>query len=267
MPKGSEQQDSWQPATYLRFADERSRPFFDLAALVRGPALRVVDLGCGPGQLTAQLPALVGARFVLGLDNSPAMLEAAAAHAKPGEVEFAEGDLETWQDTGQWDLVFANAALQWVPDHGAVIERWRDALKPGGQLAIQVPRNGGHASHYLSRALALEQPYADAWAGDPPADPADAHVLAPEAYAVLLDGLGFVDVTVRLQVYLHRLANTAAVVDWVRGTSLTRFEKKLTPELYAAFVAEYRRRLIAEVGDHAPYLYTFQRVLMHARLP
>lgn len=257
--------DAWNPARYGRFADERSRPFYDLAALVRGPVEKVVDLGCGPGGLTAQLPALVGAREVLGIDNSPAMLEAARAHAGGG-VSFAAGDLGTFEAPGAYDLVFSNAALQWAPGHPAILGRLAAALRPGGQLAIQMPKNADHPAPRLAVELAAElaqhEPFRSAFGGPPPPDAVDGNVLAPEAYAVLLARLGFAEQRVRLEVYLHHLESTAALVEWLRGTTLTRFEKLLPAELYAQYLETFRERLLRQLGDLRPYPFTFKRILL-----
>ncbi len=101
---------------------------------------------------------------------------------------------------------------------------------------------------------------------DPPEDPVARNVLAPEGYAVLLDGLGFVKPQVRLQVYLHHLSSTAQVVEWVKGTTLTRFKEPLGPDRFERFVGLYRERLLTELGDRSPYVYPFKRILMWGRL-
>ena len=257
--------DAWNPSQYGRFADQRSQPFFDLAALVRGPAAKVVDLGCGPGNLTAELPRLVGAREVLGIANSPAMLAAAAAVARPGLV-FAAGDLASFEAPGQYDLVFSNAALHWVPGHLELLGRLARSLRPGGQLAIQMPVNFDHPGARLAAALAHQEPYLEAFGGAPPADQAAANVLAPEHYALALRELGFAEQRVYLELYLHQLESTAALVEWLRGTTLTRFAKLLPAELFEAYLAELRARLIEELGDLRPYPFTFRRLFLWGRL-
>src|ERR671936_732889 len=111
----------WDPGRYERFASDRERPFWDLAALLEpADAPRLADLGCGTGRLTAELAARIGAREAVGVDNSPAMLEQAAAHAGPG-VRFEAGDIATWAAPVAFDVVFSNAALHWVGDHPAVL--------------------------------------------------------------------------------------------------------------------------------------------------
>jgi trans-aconitate 2-methyltransferase len=256
-PEGS----SWDPDQYNRFAEQRELPFWDLAALLEPVAPPVVaDLGCGDGRLTAALHERLGARATTGVDSSPTMLAAAAAQERAG-LTFVEGDIGRWSATGV-DVVFSNAALHWVPDHGAVLERWRAALNAGGQLAVQVPSNADHPSHTVSVALARQ------WLGDDaPPDPVAGNVLAPEHYAEILHGLGFATQHVRLQVYPHVLPSSAEVVEWVKGTSLTRFKAVLDADAFDAFVGEYRARLLAVIGDRRPYFYAFKRILFWGRLP
>jgi trans-aconitate 2-methyltransferase len=251
----------WDPVQYNRFASEREQPFWDLRSLLQPvPSPRLADLGCGDGRLTAALHRELGASSTLGIDNSATMLAGAAAHAAK-DLAFAPGDIASWSGS-DLDVVFSNAALHWVPDHPGVLERWRHALAEGGQLAVQVPANAHHPSHAVLRELAGERLGPEA-----PADPVAANVLAPERYAELLDELGFARQHVRLQVYTHRLDQAADVVEWMRGSSLTRFRQAMAPDAYAELVDEYRRRLVAALPGGRPYLYTFKRILLWGRLP
>ncbi len=260
--------DAWNPAQYGKFAAERAQPFWDLAALVERdrPIRRAVDLGCGPGELTAALAAELGPTEMTGIDSSPAMLADAAGHARAG-LRFEEGDIARWTSRGDLDLVFSNAALQWVPDHQGVVARWWAGLAPGGQLAVQIPANAGHPSHRIATEVAATEPFRSAMGGDPPPDMVAATVLDPVQYAILLDHLGAAHQHVRMQVYGHTLARSADVVEWVRGTSLTRFQRVLDPGLFEQFVDEYRRRLLRAIGDTAPYFYPFRRILFWGRKP
>jgi trans-aconitate 2-methyltransferase len=161
--------DTWNPDQYARFQAERSQPFFDLVGLVRArPGMRVVDLGCGTGQLTAEMHRRLGARETLGVDSSSAMLAQAGAFAGEG-VRFEQADLRDLaarpQSAGAFDLVLSNAALQWVPEQAAVIEGLTGLLAPGGQIAIQVPSNEEHASHATAREVAAEEPFRTALGG------------------------------------------------------------------------------------------------------
>ena len=250
--------DAWNPAQYERFKDQRAQPFFDLLALCGPiPGGRAVDLGCGTGELTALLHERIGAAETLGLDSSEAML--GKAPKMPG-LRFERGDIADFS-SGKFDLVFSNAALQWLPDHEALIARVATRVAPGGQLAVQVPANHDHPSHTVAHALAREAPYRDALGGYVRESP----VLAVEGYAELLDRLGFVEQHVRLQVYGHRLASRDEVVEWVRGTLLTDYAKRLAPEMFEQFLAAYRQRLVAALPDARPYFYPFKRTLFWAR--
>src|SRR5512133_1607987 len=125
----------WDPNQYHKFQAERSAPFFDLLALVeKRPNLKAVDLGCGTGELTRQLGDALPASAVTGLDSSVQMLAKAAAFAGSG-LHFEQGDQA--QLTGEWDLIFSNAALQWSEDHAELIPRLYRQLAPGGQIAVQ----------------------------------------------------------------------------------------------------------------------------------
>lgn len=258
--------DAWNPEQYHRFAAERSQPFWDLLAMADpGPVQRAVDLGCGSGELTAAAAARLGVEQMVGIDSSPAMLAEAAAHAAD-RVHFETGDISTWTAAGDHDLVLANASLQWVPDHPAVLARWAAALAPGGVLAVQVPANADAPTHRVAARVAAEEPFATE-APDLPPDPVAANVLAPETYARVLYDLGLRDLRVRLEVYPHELASSADVVEWVKGTTLTRFKRALSAERYAAFEGRYREVLLAEIGHHAPYLFPFKRILLTGRRP
>ena len=259
--------DAWDPRQYDRFKAERSAPFFDLAALVEPPppGARVADLGCGTGELTASLLGRWQPSELIGLDSSPAMLAQAAAVAG-GPLRFVEGDLADPRLEGPFDVLLSNAALQWVPDHAAVLARWTARLAPGGQVAVQVPANVDHPAHVAADEVAHEPPFFDALDGDVPPDTVH-HVCRPEAYAGLLDALGFGRQHVRLQVYGHQLASTADVVEWTKGTSLTRFRARMEPALFEAFLERYRQRVHEVLGDHRPYFYAFRRILLWGRRP
>ena len=257
--------DGWNPDQYERFRDERQQPFDDLLALcdpVHGG--RVVDLGCGTGDLTALLHRSMHAAVTVGIDSSSAMLaRAEAGHNDVPGLSFVLGDIATWLDEDV-DLVFANASLQWVDDHLTLLARMRTALAPDGQLAFQVPANYRHPSHVLARAVANEPPFIDALDGDVP-DDRGRFVLSPELYADLLYELGASEQVVRMEVYGHELASTGEVVEWVMGTLLTPYRQRLSPELFDAFVERYRELLIEELGEREPYFYGFRRILCWAR--
>lgn len=258
----------WNPEQYRRFAAERAQPFHDLLALIEpGEIGAAVDLGCGPGELTALAASQLAVGEMIGIDNSPAMLDKAAEHVS-AHVRFEDGDLSEWTSAGDIDLVLAAASLHWVPDHAGVMARWTASLRPGGQIAIQVPANADMPSHAVARRVAEREPYLSMFGPQgPPIDPVQAYVLQPERYAQILFDLGYERQHVRLQVYPHVLPSTRHVVEWVRGTMLTRFEKRLDHDSFEAFVADYEAELLLELGQQEPYFFPFRRILIWGRRP
>jgi len=254
-------EDTWQPDTYAKFAAERRQPFFDLLDLVVPlPGGRAVDLGCGTGELTRELHRRTEAAETLGLDSSDAML-AKAAPFSGGGLRFERGDIADFAPAEPYDLVFSNAAYHWLPDHPGLLAKLTRAVRPGGQLAFQVPDNFGHASHRAAEAASSEELFRGALGGG--AHPRN--VLAPEEYATLLDRLGYREQTVRLQVYGHRLESREGIVAWVEGSLLSEYRRRLSADLYARFVDRYREILFTMVPDERPYFFTFRRILAHAR--
>jgi trans-aconitate 2-methyltransferase len=254
--------DSWDPGQYSKFLRERSAPFFDLLDLVeprRG--MRVVDLGCGTGELTRQLHERLAARQTLGVDRSARMLEKSAAFAAPG-LRFERGSAEEFVPDAPFDLVFSNAALHFVEGHETFWPRLASFLAPGGQVAVHLPANQDHPTHVTAREVASEAPFATALGGY--VHPT--HLLPVETYAVLFHRLGFERQTVRLVVYTHLLESRESVVEWVKGSILTEYQSRMAPELYERFLESYRERLLPRLADERPYFFTFKRVLMHAAL-
>ncbi len=254
--------DTWSPKVYDLFKEERAQPFHDLAGLVQPvPGGRVVDLGCGSGELTALLHARTRAGETVGIDSSAAMLERSAAHVREG-LRFQRADIAELAPDGSWDVVFANASLQWVTDHPALFARLSGALRAGGQLAVQMPANFDHPTHTVADAIGSEL-------GIRPLSRFES-VLPPERYALLLDKLGFAGQHVRLQIYVHHLPATSSVIDWVEGSLLTVYRRELDAERYSVFLERYRKAVLAALGDESgerPHTYAFKRILMRARRP
>ncbi|MFY9549928.1 MAG: methyltransferase domain-containing protein [Thermoanaerobaculia bacterium] len=255
--------DGWDPEAYARFAAERRRPFDDLLALVAPiPGGRAVDLGCGTGEWTRALHEKTSAEETLGIDSSEAMLGKAAAYAGGG-VRFERSDIAHFAPKQPFDLVFSNAALHWLPDHPALLTRLTAAVKPGGQLAFQVPDNFEHPSHRAAAEVAGQEPFRTALCGT--SHPRS--VRAPESYASLLDQLGYAEQTVRLQIYGTRLESRKGIVAWVEGSLLSDYRGRLPAALYAEFVKRYRATLFRMIPDERPYFFTYRRILVHARRP
>jgi trans-aconitate 2-methyltransferase len=252
---------SWDPEQYARFQAERSRPFFDLLAMVEPRAsMRVLDLGCGSGELTRALHEKLGAAHTLGIDSSEAML-ARAAPLAGGGLEFAPARIEQWPTDGAWDLVYANASLHWIEEQPRLLARLRGMLAPGGQLAFHVPANHDHPSHRVAGEVAEDAPFAAALGGWSRGVP----VLSPRAYDEVLHGLGFARRRVELRIYGHEMPSVDDVVEWNKGASLTVYAERLG-ELWPDFLSRYRHRLRARLGDQRPYYYTYARIFTWACL-
>lgn len=243
---------SWDVDQYERFKTERAQPFRDLAALIEPrPNMRIVDLGCGTGELTRKLHEQFAATETVGIDSSDSMLQKASPSAT---LHFQRGDIGSFTTDRPFDLVFSNAALHWLPDHERLFKRLLSLLAPNGQLAVQMPANHDHASHRIAAELASSFGI----------EPRTVNILSPESYAALLHRLGFARQHVRLQVYGHVLASTRDVVEWTKGSTLTPYREALPAERYGEFLAEYTDSLVATLGDSRPYFYTFKRVLFWA---
>ena len=231
---------AWDPAADLRYGDERSRPFADLLARIGAadPAL-VVDLGCGPGNLTAILAQRWPGAAVVGVDSSPQMLAQAQAQAVPG-VRFELGDIATWSPAVPApEVIISNAALQWVPGHLPMLARWAGALAPGSWLALQVPANFDAPSHRLMRETADLPQFRERLRGV--LRHGDAAPAASEYWQVLTAAGCAVDVWDTT--YLHALPGADPVLEWVRGTGLRPVLAALDAASAAQFEAIYGQRL------------------------
>ncbi|MBU1361984.1 MAG: trans-aconitate 2-methyltransferase [Gammaproteobacteria bacterium] len=228
----------WNPALYRRYEDERTRPAREL--LARVPLSNVglaIDLGCGPGNSTELLAERFEGAEIVGVDNSEAML--ASARERLPQCRFDFGDIASWVPSRPPDLIYANAALQWVPQHEELIPRLFASLAPGGVLAIQMPDNRGEPTHRLMREVAAEVPWADAIGN---ADALRTRLLSlAEYYDLLAPAAAKVDVW--HTIYQHPMASAAAIVEWVRGTGLKPFVDRLSDDLAAGFLAEYESRV------------------------
>ncbi len=246
--------DNWNPDQYNRFQSERSQPFWDLLAKVDFTNIKTaIDVGCGTGELTSQMHKRMHVKQTLGIDSSHAMLEKAQAWAADG-LKFTSGDAETYSPAQKFDLVVSNAALQWIDNHKTLFLRLLNWLEPRGQLAVQMPANFDHPSHFLASDVAHQMKLQ---VRIPP-------LLAPETYGELLwrNGMDIVDVSIK--VYLHPLKSGYDVIEWTKGTLLTHYQKQLDLEGYKKFLEEYSKRVLLVTGE-GPYLYPFKRLFVVAK--
>jgi trans-aconitate 2-methyltransferase len=252
---------TWDPDRYLAYAGERGRPFVDL--LARVPAERprtVVDLGCGPGNLTTLLAERWPDAAVTGLDSSPEMVT--AARAASSSISFEVADLREWSAVAPVDVLVANAVLQWVPGHLELLPRLVSTLAPGGWLAFQVPGNFAEPSHTIRTELAAQPPYAAHTRG----------VAVPSSHdpGVYLGALASLGCTVDAweTTYLHVLTGEDPVFTWVSGTGARPTLQALPDDLRPGFEAEFRQRLAAAYPQHEyGVVLPFRRVFVVAQAP
>ncbi len=251
----------WDPDRYLTYADERGRPFVELVARVGAEApATVVDLGCGPGNLTRLLCHRWPEATVLGLDSSPEMI--ARARAADDATIWEVADLRTWAtDADPVDVLVSNATLQWVPGHLDLLPALVSRVNNGGWFAFQVPGNFDEPSHTIRTELAAEAPY-------------DAHTRGvavpsshdPAVYLERLSALGC-EVDAWETTYLHVLTGSDPVFTWVSGTGARPTLQSLPDDLRPGFEEEFKRRLRAAYPERQErVVLPFRRVFVVARV-
>jgi trans-aconitate 2-methyltransferase len=252
--------DPWSPHDYLRFGDERTRPSLDLVSRIDvGSPKDVVDLGCGPGNSTVVVSRRWPEARVVGLDSSAQMIETARAEHPDGV--WAVGSIEEWRPAVPVDVVFSNAALQWVPDHGPLVQRLLSHVAPGGALAFQIPSVTYALVRTLIHEIALEGPWAPRMTGplaeltiESPGFYYD-H-LAPHARAV----------DIWETEYEHVLESPAAIVDWISSTGLRPFLAVLDADESETFIARLHERVARSyrVQQDGRVLFPFRRTFVIA---
>ncbi len=250
---------SWNPETYLAFADQRTRPAAELLARVRteNPA-RVIDLGCGPGNSTALLAARWPSAELEGLDSSSAML--AEAEASGVKARWIEADLAAWTAVQPYDVIFSNATLQWVPGQAALLPRLMGLVKMGGSFAFQVPVNTDAPSHRLMREAAHDPRWREKLSivREIERGKAETYYDILKPHALSLD--------IWQTEYLQVLEGEDAVYRWVSGTGLRPFVDALSGEEREAFIALYKAKLNVAYPRRADgtTLFPFQRLFVVA---
>jgi trans-aconitate 2-methyltransferase len=251
---------TWDPARYLQFADDRARPFVDLVARVPTQPRSIVDLGCGPGHLSAVLRERWSDATIVGVDSSPEMIERATAGNADPAATYELADVATWAPPAPVDLVISNALFQWVPEQLTVIERLTAHVAPGGAFALQVPRNYDAPSHTLLRELAAQPPYAAHTAGI-----VGDRSTEPEAYLELFTRLGWA-VDVWETSYLHVLQGDDPVLDWISGTGARPYLQAMPDDVRDAFVETYGAALREAYPARAwGTVFPFRRTFVVAR--
>jgi trans-aconitate 2-methyltransferase len=256
----------WDPEQYLRFADERGRPFQDLLARVGATDARLVaDLGCGPGTLTRGLAQRWPQARVEAVDSSYEMVRRAEAELRDlGERVVATlADVREWQPAEAVDVLVSNATLQWVPGHLELLQRFAGWLAPGGWLAVQVPGNFGEPSHTLLAEVAARPRWKERLADVPRPS-----VEEPATYLARLADLGL-DVDAWETTYLQVLPGEDAVLQWMRGTGLRPVLSALSDDGERAdFEAGYGE-LLRRAYPRRPFgtVLPYRRIFFVARRP
>ena len=251
----------WDTALYLKFEAERTLPARDLLARIPGSPRRIVDLGCGPGTSTRLLSERFPDADILALDNSEPML--AEARRRLPHIRFEHADIMNWRPAEPPDLIFANAALQWLPDHEALFPRLMTQLADNGSLAVQMPDNRQEPSHALMRLIAADGPWADRLV---PIAKTRAVIATHLDYYSWLKPLS-ATLDIWQTTYVHPMASVGAVVDWFRGSALRPFLNPLDICERETFIDIYMRELAAayHVEDGGGLLFLYPRLFIHAR--
>jgi trans-aconitate 2-methyltransferase len=254
---------TWDPGQYLRYADERGRPFVDLVARIGVAAETVVDLGCGPGQLMPVLRSRFAEAQLLGIDSSTEMIERAEASTDDQAISFQTADVTAWEPEAPVDVLVSNAMFQWVPQPLAVIGRLAAHVAPGGAFALQTPHNFDAPSHRLLHEISSRAPYAAHTEGLHE----DRGTEGADDYVALFAGLGWRVDAWQTQ-YLHVLPGDDPVLEWIRGTGARPVLQALPDDLRERFVDEYRAAL-REAYPRRPYgtVLPFDRVFCVAVRP
>lgn len=218
-----------------------------------------MDLGCGTGELSRALMTTLGARRATGVDSSSDMLAKSGTWSGDG-LSFLNLDIQQAADTlDPVDLVFSNAALHWLPDHQTLWPRVARLVRPGGQIAVQIPASHDMVPHLLANEVARDFRRNDPFYKEH-------HVLAPETYDGILRDIGFSQRHVRMVIYGHTLPGIEGVVEWLKGSLLTAYQAALGDE-FPAFVHEYSERLRAQMprAEQRPFHWQYKRILMWGR--
>jgi trans-aconitate 2-methyltransferase len=227
---------SWSAKQYVAFEDERTRPARDLLAAIPPVDARLaIDIGCGPGNSTQLLVERFANATVRGLDSSADMIE--AARQRLPQVRFDTADIDTWNEPGPFDVIFANAVLQWLPDHATLLPALASRLTQGGSLAIQMPDNLNEPSHRLMREVAADGPWVSKLADA--AGQRTEMASASDYYSMLRPHCARVDVW--RTTYHHPLAGGASgVVEWFKGSGLRPFLAPLDEVEKAQYLKQYQ---------------------------
>ena len=250
----------WNPDTYDLFKEKRSQPFYDLVRLIEPKdKLSIIDLGCGTGELTTELADILPGSHVIGIDSSEEMLGKSRRFEKEN-VRFELRSIEDQLNLDEkFDLVFSNAAIQWVHDHRTLIPRIVSIINPAGQLVVQLPSQHHNVTNKLLDQLAQEAPFSlqlKSWVRTSP-------VLETDEYAHLLFENGGSNIQVMEKIYPIIVDDSDSLFEWVSGTALIPYLDRLDQSGKQEFTNRYKKLLSSHFNTQ-PVFYSFKRIIMSA---
>lgn len=250
---------AWNPEKYNEFKTLRYKPFFDLIAHIQDkPNMKVIDLGCGTGELTNMLSEKLTNPSVKGIDSSKEMLEKAKEFTS---IQFDQKTIEEQINTGEkWDLVFANASIQWVDNHEELFPKIISLLNPDGQLAIQMPCQNENLLNQIVIELVQEEPYKSALNNWKRLSP----VLTMDDYAQILFENGGTDMVIYQKVYPMIAKSHDELYEFILGSTLVPYFERLEGAIKEQFIKEFKKR-IEKRFSKTPSLYAFKRILLYAK--
>jgi trans-aconitate 2-methyltransferase len=259
----------WNPDLYNRFRRYRAEPVDAiLERLSLGESERIVDLGCGSGEHTAELARRSSRGSALGIDSSAAMIDRAMlmhATLEPGlarRVKFERGDIRDFAGDCEWSVIFSNAAIQWLADHRAIFTACHRALAPGGRMVVQMPAN----EEELAQATLLEMAGQEPWSSQLGfVKVPSARVGRPDDYTAMLAELGYIDIDCYYHTFHHPMTSPAEIVEWSMATTLRPFLSRLSADNHQRFIDAWRRRIEAVYGTTGPLDFAFRRLFIWAR--
>jgi trans-aconitate 2-methyltransferase len=262
--------EDWQPDLYNRIQRYRAEPVAHiLARLALGESEQIADLGCGSGENTLELARRSRGADAVGIDRSPAMIEAAnklvadAAEDLRRRVRFELGEIERFRAARAYSVIFSNATFHWISDQRALFAACFEALQPRGRIVVQMPANNTETGKAELTVMAREEPWANLLGGLDTAfdEPAAGH------YAAMLREIGYEAIDCYHHTFDHPMDRSADVVEWYRSTGLRPFLARIPAPRHEEFLDAYRRRLERAYGTAGPITFTFRRLFIWARRP
>jgi trans-aconitate 2-methyltransferase len=249
---------TWDPKKYNQFKEDRYKPFKDLTNhIINKPNSEVIDLGCGTGELTQKLSNMLTNANILGIDSSAEMLAKAPLQEN---IQFKLLSIrEQLDQEKKWDLIFSNAALQWVDNHNELFRKIISRLNSGGQLAVQMPQQTENILNKILLDLVQEEPYVsylNNWTRPSP-------VLTLDEYAKILFDCGGKDLVLYQKVYPLISTHHDSFFDFISGSALTVYQERLSENEFQELSAEFKKR-INHFFPSLPSIYAFKRLIMYA---